>query len=96
MVEGVLFTGSEDGCIWKSDRESFSVLAPSVNLVDANGAGAVLSAGFLYGYSQGFDIEYSCRFAVSAASKQCELVSPMALPVEEVEKLARELKVRDF
>lgn len=95
-VEGVLFTGSEDGCIWKSDRESFSVLAPSINLVDANGAGAVLSAGFLYGYTQGFDMEYSCRFAVSAASKQCELVSPMALPVEEIERLARELKVRDF
>lgn len=95
-VKGVLFTGSEDGCLWKSKTESFSVSAPSIDLMDANGAGAVLSAGFLYGYTQGFDMKTSCRFAVSAASKQCELVSPIALPIQGLKKLAVELEVSDF
>ena len=92
-VEGVIFTGSEDGCLWKSNLDSFSVQAPSVDLIDANGAGAVLSAGFLFGHSQGWDMESSCRFAVAAASKQCELVSPSALPLEALHEVAKDLVV---
>ena len=92
-VKGVLFTGSEEGCFWKSNSESFSVRPPSIDLLDANGAGAVLSSGFLYGISKGWDANVSCRFAVSAASLQCQIVSPSAIPKEEVMKVSQGLEV---
>jgi sugar/nucleoside kinase (ribokinase family) len=91
-AEGVIFTGSEEGCMWVTKTESFSVKAPTIDLVDANGAGAVLSSGFLYGYSKGWDSEASCRFAVSAASLQCQEISPTALPTERIIEVSQGLE----
>ena len=91
-VEGVIFSGSEEGCMWVTNSESFAVKAPPIDLVDANGAGAVLSSGFLYGYSKGWDSETSCRFAVSAASLQCQEISPSALPVERIIEVSQGLE----
>jgi sugar/nucleoside kinase (ribokinase family) len=95
-VEGIIFTGSEEGCMWATNSESFAVKAPSIDLVDANGAGAVLSSGFLYGYSKGWDFEASCRFAVSAASLQCQEISPSALPVERIIEVSQGLETVRF
>jgi len=95
-VEGIIFTGSEEGCMWATNSESFAVKAPSIDLVDANGAGAVLSSGFLYGYSKGWDFEASCKFAVSAASLQCQEISPSALPVERIIEVSQGLETVRF
>ena len=53
----------------------------------------MLSSGFLYGISKGWDANVSCRFAVSAASLQCQIVSPSAIPKEEVMKVSQGLEV---
>ena len=94
-VSSVLITGASKGSKYISGSESFSVKAPSVNLVDANGAGAVFSAGYLYGVTKGWDSKESVRFGVAAASIQCEVVGPTAADLEIVMETASCLITRD-
>ena len=87
-VSSVLITGASKGTKYISGSESFSVKPPLVDLVDANGAGAVFSAGYLYGVIKGWDSKESVRFGVAAASLQCEVIGPTATDLEIVTETA--------
>ena len=69
------------------------VFAPHVKAVDACGAGATFSAGFIYGYLQDWDLESCARFATAAATLKVTRAGLKMFPVEQVVKLAKSLKV---
>ncbi len=95
-VSSVLITGASKGSKYISGSKYFSVKAPAVNLVDANGAGAVFSAGYLYGVTKGWDSEESVRFGVAAASIQCEVIGPTAADQEVIIETASCLLTEDM
>jgi 5-dehydro-2-deoxygluconokinase len=88
-----LVTLGGDGCLVAGDDEMLRVRPPRVSVVDGAAAGATFSAGFIYGYLRGWDLEQSVRFATAAASLKCKVVGPRAFPIQEIESLAREIPV---
>jgi len=63
-------TRSEKGSvIITADGARVSVPASPVDLVDTTGAGDLFAAGFLYGFTNGLDLEASGRLATLAASE---------------------------
>lgn len=90
-VETVMVTLAGDGCLAVRGEEVLRVQAPAVEVVDGCGAGATFSAGFMYGYLQGWALEETVRFAVAAASLKCTVIGPRAFPVEQIRRLAKTL-----
>ena len=63
-------TRSEKGSvIITNDGARISVPAAPVDLVDTTGAGDLYASGFLYGYTNGLDLEASGRLASLAAGE---------------------------
>jgi bifunctional ADP-heptose synthase (sugar kinase/adenylyltransferase) len=69
------------------------VYAPRVKAVDGCGAGATFSAGFIYGYLNGWSLEASARFATAAASLKVTRAGLQMFTVEEIQGLAARLRV---
>ncbi|MFQ5921769.1 MAG: carbohydrate kinase family protein [Anaerolineales bacterium] len=88
-----LVTLGGDGCLAAGDDETLRVRPPRVSVVDGAAAGATFSAGYLYGYLRGWDLEQSVRFATAAASLKCKVLGPRAFPLQEIEGLARGIGV---
>ena len=91
-----LVTLGGDGCLAAGDDEMLRVRPPRVSVVDGAAAGATFSAGYLYGYLRGWDLEQSVRFATAAASLKCKVVGPRAFPLQEIESLASGISVEPF
>jgi hypothetical protein len=64
--------------------------------VDACGAGATFSAGFVYGYLKGWSLESSARFATAAATIKVTRAGLQMSPVDEILGLAERLKVEHW
>ena len=94
-VETALVTLQGDGCLVAEGGRVMHCRAPRVPVVDGCGAGALFSAGFIYGYLKGWDLEASARLATAAGSLKCTVVGPQALPMEDVQRLAGSLMVED-
>lgn len=92
-VGTALVTLGGDGCLVAGDDEMLRVLPPRVSVVDGAAAGATFSAGIIYAYLRGWDLELSVRFATAAASLKCTVVGPRAFPIQEIESLARAISV---
>ncbi len=92
-AQTALVTLAGKGCLAMEDGQVLRVRAPSVPVVDGCGAGAAFSAGFLYGSLQGWDLEQKVRFATAAASLKVSLVGIQTPALEQVERLAAELRV---
>jgi sugar/nucleoside kinase (ribokinase family) len=92
-VETVLVTMARDGCFAMRGDEALQVWSPEVTVVDGCAAGATFSAGFAYGYLNGWGLEEAVRFAVAAASLKCTVLGPRAFPVDEIRELSVRLKV---
>jgi sugar/nucleoside kinase (ribokinase family) len=81
-------TCSEDGSIIVAGEETIRIkAAPVEKVVDTTGAGDLYAAGFLYGYTQGFDLELCGKIASLAAG---EIISHFgarpAVPLAELAK----------
>jgi sugar/nucleoside kinase (ribokinase family) len=63
----VVKLGSE-GAIARRGEAAASAAAPSVHAVDGTGAGDSFSAGFLYGYGNGWSLEEALRLGVACGS----------------------------
>jgi len=61
--------------------------------VDGCGAGATFSAGFIYGYLNGWDLEQAARFATAAASLKVTRAGLQMFAVDEIQALASRLRV---
>jgi sugar/nucleoside kinase (ribokinase family) len=91
-VSLALVTMAKDGCLAVSKEEAVRVYAPRVDVVDATGAGATFSTGFIYGHLQGWGLKEKVEFAVAAASLKCTVVGPCAFPIGQILSMAAGLK----
>ena len=92
-IKTALVTMAKAGCLVAQDHHAVNVYAPRVKAVDGCGAGATFSAGFIYGYLNGWDLEQSARFATAAASLKVTRAGLQMFPVNEIESLASKLRV---
>ncbi|MEW6242130.1 MAG: carbohydrate kinase family protein [Chloroflexota bacterium] len=92
-IETALITMAADGCLAARGEEAVRVHAPRVKAVDACGAGATFSAGFVYGHLNGWDLEESARFATAAASLKVTRAGLEMYPVEQILPVAAKLRV---
>jgi sugar/nucleoside kinase (ribokinase family) len=92
-IKTALVTMAKAGCLVAQGHQAVNVYAPKVKAVDGCGAGATFSAGFIYGYLSGWDVEASARFATAAASLKVTRAGLQMFPVEEIQSLASRLRV---
>jgi sugar/nucleoside kinase (ribokinase family) len=93
-IKTALVTMAKAGCLVAQENHAVNVYAPRVKAVDGCGAGATFSAGFIYGYLNGWDLEASARFATAAASLKVTRAGLQMFPVEEIQALAVRLRVQ--
>jgi sugar/nucleoside kinase (ribokinase family) len=92
-IKTALITMAKDGCLVAEGDVAVRVYAPKVKAVDGCGAGATFSAGFIYGYLNGWSLEASARFATAAASLKVTRAGLQMFSVEEIQALASRLRV---
>jgi sugar/nucleoside kinase (ribokinase family) len=92
-IQTALITMAKDGCLVAQGNAAVRVYAPRVKAVDGCGAGATFSAGFIYGYLNGWSLERSARFATAAASLKVTRAGLQMFSVQEIELLASKLRV---
>jgi len=92
-IKTALITMARDGCLVAQGNAAVRVHAPRVKAVDGCGAGATFSAGFIYGYLNGWNLEESARFATAAASLKVTRAGLQMFPVAEIQALASRLRV---
>lgn len=92
-AETVMVTLEEKGCLVARQDRWFRAAAPAVEVVDGCGAGATFSAGMIYGFLQGWELEERVRFALAAASLKCTVVGPQVFPLSDIHQLAANLNI---
>ena len=95
-IQTAIVTLAKGGCLVAQGDEIVRVFAPHVKAVDACGAGATFSAGFIYGYLKRWKLEHSARFATAAASLKVTRAGLQMFPVEQILELANTLKVEHW
>ena len=95
-IQTAIITLAKGGCLVAQGEKIVRVYAPKVKAVDACGAGATFSAGFIYGYLKGWSLESSARFATAAATLKVTHPGLQMSPVEEIMALAGRLKVEHW
>ncbi len=97
-TERVFISLGEHGLFY-SDSSAQGIAAPApFNVVNVSGAGDALTAALAFGMTHGFDIEYSARYAVAAASLTAasdRTVSPLLGP-ETVAAAADDVRIKDL
>lgn len=88
-----LITLASEGSVVVDQQQCLRVSAPHVNVIDGCGAGATFSAGFIYGWLQGWALEPSVRFATAAASLKVARVGLSVSSVQEIQQFAASIKV---
>ena len=92
-IKTALITMAKDGCLVAEGNIAVRVNAPRVKAVDGCGAGATFSAGYIYGYLNGWSLEASARFATAAASLKVTRAGLQMFSVDEIQGLAARLRV---
>jgi len=95
-IQTAIITLAKGGCLVARGEEIVRVYAPKVKAVDACGAGATFSAGFIYGYLKGWSLESSARFATAAATLKVTHPGLQMSPVDKIMALAGRLKVEHW
>ncbi|MBP6180082.1 MAG: hypothetical protein KA480_17320 [Anaerolineales bacterium] len=92
-IQTAIITMASQGCMVVQGNEIIRAYAPKVKAVDASGAGATFSSGFIYGYLHGWSLEDTVRFAIAAASLKVTRSGLKMFPVTEIKGLARTLRI---
>ena len=95
-IETAIITLAKGGCLVAQGEQIVRVFAPHVKAVDACGAGATFSAGFIYGYLKEWSLESSARFATAAASLKVTRPGLQMFPVGQILELADRLRVEHW
>jgi len=95
-IETAIITLAKGGCLVAHGDEIVRVYAPKVKAVDACGAGATFSAGYIYGYLKGWNLESSARFATAAATLKVTHAGLQMFPVDQIMEFAERLKVEHW
>ncbi|MFN8400939.1 MAG: PfkB family carbohydrate kinase [Anaerolineales bacterium] len=88
-IQTAIITMASQGCMVVQGEEIIRAYAPEVKAVDASGAGATFSSGYIYGYLNGWSLEDTVRFAIAAASLKVTRSGLDMFPVSEIMGLAR-------
>lgn len=91
-----LITMAGEGCLGLEGDEVVRVHAPAVEAVDGCGAGATFSAGFIYGYLNGWSLVDKLRFATAAASLKVTRVGYEMSPVDGIVSEGSRLRVEQY
>ena len=89
-IQTAIITLAKGGCLAARGENIVRVFAPSVKAVDACGAGATFSAGFIYGYLKGWDLKSSACFATAAATLKVTRAGLQMFPLPSIMELAAE------
>jgi sugar/nucleoside kinase (ribokinase family) len=81
-----------DGCLAVQGREVVRVYAPKVQAIDGCGAGATFSAGYVYGFLNGWSLLDTVRFATAAASLKVTRAGLEMFSVAEIQEQAATLR----
>lgn len=92
-IQTAIITLAKGGCLVAEGEEIVRVFAPEVKAVDACGAGATFSAGFIYGYLKSWNLESCARFATAAATLKVTRAGLHMFPVKQIMELAEGLKL---
>jgi bifunctional ADP-heptose synthase (sugar kinase/adenylyltransferase) len=92
-IETAIITMASQGCLVVQGEQIIRVHAPRVKAVDGSGAGATFSSGFIYGWLNEWSLEEMVRFAIAAASLKVTRSGLEMFPVQEIQGLARVLRV---
>jgi sugar/nucleoside kinase (ribokinase family) len=92
-IKTAIITMASQGCLAVQGGEIIRVYAPKVKAVDGCGAGATFSAGYIYGYLKGWNLEDSIRFAIAAASLKVTHAGLTMFSVKQIKALADTLRV---
>lgn len=92
-IQTAIITMASQGCMVLQGDEIIRAHAPKVKAVDASGAGATFSSGYIYGYLQGWNMEDTVRFAIAAASLKVTRSGLEMFPVQEIQGLARTVRI---
>ena len=92
-IKIAIVTLAKGGCLVAQGEQVVRVYSPKVKAVDACGAGATFSAGFIYGYLKEWDLESCARFATAAATLKVTRAGLQMFPVEQILALATKLRV---
>ena len=92
-VTTALITMAREGCLAVQGSEAVRVYAPAVEAIDGCGAGATFSAGYVYGYLQGWSLADTVRFATAAASLKVTRAGLQMFSIPEIQAQAATLKV---
>jgi sugar/nucleoside kinase (ribokinase family) len=95
-VKTALITLAEEGCLAVDRDQVVRAWPPPVKVIDGCGAGATFSAGFIYGYLQGWNLEESVRYAIVAASLKVAHPGLQMAPIIEIRELASKIQVEVF
>src|SRR5215207_5753235 len=92
-IQTAIITLAKGGCLVAEGQEIIRVFSPQVKAVDACGAGATFSAGFIYGYLKGWNLESCARFGTAAATLKVTRAGLEMFPIAHIMELAASLKV---
>lgn len=92
-IETAIITMASQGCMVLKGEEIIRAYAPKVKVVDASGAGATFSSGFVYGYLNGWNLEDTVRFAIAAASLKVTRSGLEMFPVQAIQGLAHTIRI---
>ena len=92
-IQTAIITMASQGCLVVQGNEIVRAYAPKVRAVDASGAGATFSSGYIYGYLQGWNMEQTVRFAIAAASLKVTRSGLEMFPVQEIQGLAHTVRI---
>ncbi|HND50198.1 MAG TPA: PfkB family carbohydrate kinase, partial [Anaerolineales bacterium] len=92
-IQTAIITMASQGCMAVQGDEIIRAYAPKVKAVDASGAGATFSSGYIYGYLNGWSLEDTVRFAIAAASLKVTRSGLDMFPVSEIKGLARMVRI---
>ena len=95
-IKTAIITLAKGGCLVAQGEEIVRIYAPKVKAVDACGAGATFSAGFIYGYLKSWSLERSARFATAGASLKVTRAGLQMFSVKEIVELADRLRVEHW
>lgn len=92
-IKTAIITMASQGCMAVQGDEIIRAYAPKVKAVDASGAGATFSSGYVYGYLNGWNLEDTIRFAIAAASLKVTRSGLEMFPVQKIQELARTVRI---
>lgn len=92
-IQTAIITMASQGCMAVQGEEIIRAYAPKVKTVDASGAGATFSSGFIYGYLNGWNMEQTVRFAIAAASLKVTRSGLEMFPVQEIQGFSRTVRI---